>query len=92
MLTNSTFSASPSTQPWNGPRSLTWSGTQPSSGMASVPDVWPPLSDDAIQAITQACRDLFEDHVDLQDGLDALAEIEQQGTVPWDQVRRDLGL
>lgn len=34
----------------------------------------------------------LEDYLDLQDALDAEADPENQARIPWEQVKRDLGL
>ena len=34
----------------------------------------------------------MEDEIDLADSRSALAEAEQEGTIPWEQVKKELGL
>jgi prevent-host-death family protein len=34
----------------------------------------------------------LEDEVDLREARKALAEAEKEGTIPWDQVKKELGL
>jgi hypothetical protein len=34
----------------------------------------------------------LEDRVDLEDARTALAESEKEGTIPWEKVKKDLGL
>lgn len=34
----------------------------------------------------------LEDHLDIQDALAALAEGEQEGFIPWEDIRNDLKL
>ena len=34
----------------------------------------------------------LEDRLDLEDARAALAEAEEKGTVPWEKVKKDLGL
>jgi prevent-host-death family protein len=36
--------------------------------------------------------DLIEDRLDLSDALEALKEMREQGFVPWDDLKTDLGL
>jgi prevent-host-death family protein len=34
----------------------------------------------------------LEDRLDLEEARAALAEAEEKGTIPWDKVRKDLGI
>ena len=34
----------------------------------------------------------MEDEIDLADSMAALAEIEEQGAIPWEDVKKELGL
>ena len=34
----------------------------------------------------------LEDHIDIQDALAALEEGERQGVIPWEEIKKDLGL
>jgi prevent-host-death family protein len=34
----------------------------------------------------------LEDRIDLEEAREALAEAEREGTVPWEQVKAELGL
>lgn len=34
----------------------------------------------------------LEDRLDLEDAMDALAKAKEEGTVPWEKIKADLGL
>ena len=34
----------------------------------------------------------FEDRMDLEEARSALAEVEAEGTIPWDKVKKELGI
>jgi hypothetical protein len=37
-------------------------------------------------------QEWLEDQADLAEALEILAEIEKEGTVPWEQIKAELGL
>ncbi len=42
--------------------------------------------------ILEARIEELEDRIDREEAEKALAEIKEEGTVPWEQVRRELGI